>query len=103
MSPQTYPNMTSNPSPDPHLTYVLQNAGHGQGPFGAGHGCFMHFGSETLAPFHATEEDTDGSWGRRCREQRVEWGDEAPYTGDVVGESTRHVEVFSRDAGLSLT
>lgn len=81
---------------------LLKNAEHGQGPFGPGHGCFMHFGNETLAMFHATEKDTDGSQGRRCRVQKVEWGDHGPHMGDVVGESTRDLEVFSQNAESSV-
>lgn len=77
-------------SPSP----LVQNADHGQGPFGPGHGSFVHIGNETVALFHATDKRTDGNLGRKCRMQRVLWTEQGPYMGDVVGLSTRDPGVF---------
>lgn len=80
---------------------LLQNAEHGQGPFGPGHGCFLHTRGETVALFHATEGESDGSQGRKCRMQRVKWAEGGPCMGHVVGTSTTDLDSFARDAGLS--
>lgn len=53
---------------------LLQNRPDGTGPFGPGHGCFLHSsadGGETVALFHATDKDADGNQkidGVGCRE-----------------------------------
>ncbi|KAF2165050.1 glycoside hydrolase family 43 protein [Zasmidium cellare ATCC 36951] len=75
---------------------LLQDSDDGQGPFGPGHGCFLNFGGETVALFHATDSDTDGNQGRKCRLQRVEWSDQGPHMGEVLGSSTRDIDMFSK-------
>ena len=73
---------------------LIQNREDGKGPFGPGHGSFLHIDGETLALFHATDEETDGSRNRRCRMQRVRWTDDGPDMGGFVGESTKDAEKF---------
>lgn len=65
---------------------LLQNRPDGKGPYGPGHGCFLHAGGETVALFHATDRDTDGNQNRRCRMQRLVWTNSGPYMGGHVGE-----------------
>ena len=66
---------------------LLQNAEHG-GPYGPGHGSFLHFEDSTVCLFHATDRDTDGNQGRKCRLQRVVWTESGPYMGAIVGHTT---------------
>lgn len=73
---------------------LLQNADHGEGPFAPGHGCFLQLGDDTVALFHATDKDTDGNQGRKCRMQRVAWTDAGPSMGNVIGRSTRDIDQF---------
>lgn len=73
---------------------LIQNRPDGKGPFGPGHGSFLHLSDETLALFHATDRPTDGNKNRRCRMQRVRWTDDGPDMGGYVGESTKDPEVF---------
>ena len=75
---------------------LLQNRPDGLGPYGPGHGCFIHEGGETLALFHATDRVTDGNQNRRCRMQRVRWTATGPDMGGYVGPQTTDVEVFLR-------
>ncbi|KAK4561848.1 hypothetical protein LTR86_004528 [Recurvomyces mirabilis] len=77
-------------------TPLLQNREDGIGPYGPGHGCFLHAGNETVALFHATDRDTDGSQNRRCRMQRVRWTDEGPDMGGYVGAQVSSVDEFLR-------
>jgi GH43 family beta-xylosidase len=74
---------------------LLQNAGHGKGPFGPGHGNFVRVGEETMAVFHATDGPDEGHGGRKCRMQRVVFGQDGPFMGGEVGEVTRDVGRFS--------
>ena len=78
---------------------LLQNAEHGRGPFGPGHGNFVHVGDETFAVFHATDGRGDGHGGRRARMQKVNFGEEGPFMGGVVGEVTRDVGRFAGEGG----
>ena len=73
---------------------LLRNSGDGQPPYGPGHGCFMHIGNETVGLFHATDRDTDGNQGRKCRMQRVVFADDGPYMGEVCGPPTRNFDKF---------
>ena len=73
---------------------MVQNAAHNQGPFGPGHGNFLHLGNETIAVFHATDRDTDGHGNRKARCQRVLWTNAGPYMGEVVGPATRDMNAF---------
>jgi len=84
-------------------TPLLQNREDGLGPYGPGHGCFLHAGGETVALFHATDRDSDGSQNRRCRMQRVRWTMRGPDMGGYVGAQTKDVEDFlqnGKDPGL---
>lgn len=74
---------------------LLQNAGHDKGPFGPGHGNFVHVGDETMAVFHATDKPDDGHGNRKCRMQRVVFDQNGPFMGGQVGEPTRDVARFS--------
>ncbi|TKA33398.1 hypothetical protein B0A54_14095 [Friedmanniomyces endolithicus] len=78
-------------------TPLLQNREDGIGPYGPGHGCFLHAGGETVALFHATDRDTDGNQNRRCRMQRVRWTASGPDMGGYVGAQTSDVEVFLQE------
>lgn len=76
---------------------LLQNdSSHREGPFGPGHGNFLHFkeSGQTFALFHATDKDDDGFKGRKCRMQKVEWTPEGPHMGGCVGKATRDVDRF---------
>ncbi|KAK5133211.1 hypothetical protein LTR08_008046 [Meristemomyces frigidus] len=73
---------------------LLQNRDDGLGPFGPGHGCFLHADGETVALFHATDRDTDGNQNRRCRMQRVRWTLNGPDMGGYVGAQTTDVNLF---------
>lgn len=80
---------------------LLRNSEDGEGPFGPGHGCFLTFGNETVGLFHATDKDTDGNQGRKCRLQRVEWTEEGPHMGEFVGCPWAEVKSISHALGLS--
>ncbi|KAI7278168.1 Arabinanase/levansucrase/invertase [Hortaea werneckii] len=74
---------------------LIQNREDGIGPYGPGHGCFLHGADgETVALFHATDRETDGNHNRRCRMQRVRWTPAGPDMGGYVGASTKDVDVF---------
>ena len=73
---------------------LLQNHPSGRGPYGPGHGCFLHIEGETLALFHATDRADDGNRNRRCRMQRVRWTEDGPDMGRYVGESTTDSRKF---------
>jgi GH43 family beta-xylosidase len=77
---------------------LLQNAEHGKGPFGPGHGNFVNVGEETLAVFHATDGRGDGHGNRKARMQRVVFGEEGPFMGGEVGGVTRDVARFSGES-----
>jgi len=96
---------------------LLQNREDGVGPYGPGHGCFLHAGGETVALFHATDRDTDGNQNRRCRTssdsirlrvhadsllstpgmQRVRWTADGPDMGGYVGAQTTDVQAFLQE------
>lgn len=78
---------------------LLQNAGHGHGPFGPGHGNFVHIGDETMAVFHATDGPEDGHRGRKCRMQRVVFDGQGPFMDHTVGPYTRDLERFAGGSG----
>ncbi|KAF2766135.1 Arabinanase/levansucrase/invertase [Teratosphaeria nubilosa] len=73
---------------------LIQNRADGLGPYGPGHGCFLHVDGETLALFHATDRDTDGNQNRRCRMQRLRWTPRGPDMGGYVGTATTDVDFF---------
>lgn len=74
---------------------LLQNREDGSGPYGPGHGCFLHAGGQTVALFHATDLATDGNRNRRCRMQSVRWTQRnGPDMGGFVGARTTDVNVF---------
>lgn len=74
---------------------LLQNADHGKGPFGPGHGNFVHIGDETMAVFHATDMPDDGHRNRKCRMQRVVFNSEGPFMDHTVGPFTRDLARFA--------
>lgn len=60
----------------------------GRGPFGPGHGNFVHLGNEVIGVFHATDKPTDGWNGRKARAQKLIFGgDGEPYMGGSVGQN----------------
>ena len=74
---------------------LLQNRPEGEGgPYGPGHGCFLHADNKTVALFHATDKPTDGNRNRRCRMQRVHWTDQGPDMGRYVGAVTADMDIF---------
>ena len=73
---------------------LIQNRPDGKGPFGPGHGCFIHADGETVALFHATDQPTDGNRNRRCRMQRVRWTAKGPDMGGYVGVGTTDLRDF---------
>ena len=76
---------------------LLRNREDGRGPYGPGHGCFLHAGGETVALFHATDRETDGNQNRRCRMQRLRWTPTGPDMGGYVGAYTKDVDVFLQE------
>lgn len=64
---------------------LLQNGPHGNGPWGPGHGSFIHLGSNTVCIYHATDGPGDGWGNRKARVQRLEWTANGPSMGDGVG------------------
>ncbi|KAK4980207.1 hypothetical protein LTR42_000514 [Elasticomyces elasticus] len=76
---------------------LLQNREDGVGPYGPGHGCYLHAGGETVALFHATDRDTDGNQNRRCRMQRVRWTPSGPDMGGYVGVQTQDIDTFLQE------
>ncbi|KAI0474661.1 glycoside hydrolase family 43 protein [Xylaria cf. heliscus] len=58
----------------------------GSGPFGPGHGSFLHVGGgHVIAVYHATDDPNDGWGNRRARVQRVAFTDKGPYMGKSFG------------------
>lgn len=64
---------------------LIQNGPHGKGPWGPGHGSFIHLGGDTVCIYHATDGPGDGWGNRKARVQRVEWTANGPSMGDGVG------------------
>lgn len=64
---------------------LIENGRHGHGPWGPGHGSFMHVGDDTVAVYHATDGPGDGWENRKARMQRVVWTPQGPWMGDGVG------------------
>ncbi|KAI1396660.1 glycoside hydrolase family 43 protein [Hypoxylon fuscum] len=64
---------------------LVQTRKHGTGPFGPGHGSFLHLGGEVVAIYHATDSPTDGWENRKARAQRVAFTEEGPYMGRSFG------------------
>ncbi|KAI5864779.1 glycoside hydrolase family 43 protein [Durotheca rogersii] len=62
------------------------NGGRGiGGPFGPGHGCFVHVEDQVVAVYHATDTPTDGWQNRRARAQRLVFTNDGPYMGVPPG------------------
>ncbi|KAI8954922.1 glycoside hydrolase family 43 protein [Xylaria longipes] len=58
----------------------------GTGPFGPGHGSFLHIGGgHVIAVYHATDGPDDGWGNRRARVQRVAFTEKGPYMGKSFG------------------
>ncbi|KAI0187869.1 alpha-L-arabinofuranosidase II [Xylaria flabelliformis] len=58
----------------------------GTGPFGPGHGSFLHIGGgHVIAVYHATDGPDDGWGNRRARVQRVTFTEKGPYMGKSFG------------------
>ena len=64
---------------------LISNGPHGRGPWGPGHGCFMHVGDDVVGVYHATDSPTDGWENRKARMQRVVFTPEGPFMGGGVG------------------
>lgn len=72
---------------------LIQSA-RGRGPYGPGHGNFVHLDNEVLGIFHATDRPDDGWKGRKARCQKVIFGaDGEPYMGDCVGKTMHEGEM----------
>lgn len=68
----------------------LIKSAHGHGPYGPGHGNFVHLDNEVLGIFHATDKPDDGWKGRKARCQKLIWTrDGEPYMGESVGQMLR--------------
>ncbi|KAL1302913.1 hypothetical protein AAFC00_003237 [Neodothiora populina] len=67
---------------------LVQTGTNGNGPWGPGHGSFMHIGDETVAIYHATDGPSDGWNNRKARMQRVVFNDGGPFMGGGVGVLT---------------
>ena len=85
---------------------LIRNGDHGKGPWGPGHGSFLHVGSNdddgglgVLGVYHATDGPGDGWNNRKARMQRVVFTSNGPSMGDEVGKLTRDYEVFLGGAG----
>jgi hypothetical protein len=74
------------------------SADEGGGPFGPGHGSFLHVGNgNVVAIYHATDSPSDGWANRRARAQRVAFTDKGPYMGSVSGiEGTTKRGIMAR-------
>lgn len=66
----------------------------GGGPYGPGHGSFVHVGGETLAIFHAKDGDEGGWDGRKARVQRVMWTPDGPQMGGYTGLMVPNEQAF---------
>ncbi|KAJ9618945.1 hypothetical protein H2203_008761 [Taxawa tesnikishii (nom. ined.)] len=53
---------------------LMKNGPHNDGPWGPGHGSFMHIGNEIVGIYHATDGPGDGWENRKARMQRVVLG-----------------------------
>lgn len=73
---------------------LMKNGPHNDGPWGPGHGSFMHIGNEIVGIYHATDGPGDGWENRKARMQRVVFGQEGPWMGEGVGPLTRDYSVF---------
>ncbi|KAF4553850.1 putative glycosyl hydrolases family 43 protein 2 [Elsinoe fawcettii] len=83
---------------------LITNNNRGAGPWGPGHGSFIHIGNETVGIFHATDSPTDGWNNRRARMQRVIFKDGQPFMGGKVGPLTRNYDEFvGGSAGFAST
>lgn len=78
---------------------LIQNAPHSHGPWGPGHGSFLHIGNETVGIYHATDGPGDGWNNRKARMQRVIFRKDGPYMAGVVGLMTRDYNVFLGTSG----
>lgn len=77
---------------------LIETAPGRQGPWGPGHGSFMHLGSETCAIYHATDRPTDGWDNRKARCQRVVFTASGPSMGSYCGALTSDLEDFTKGA-----
>ncbi|GAB7347113.1 hypothetical protein MBLNU459_g3238t1 [Dothideomycetes sp. NU459] len=73
---------------------LLKNGNHDRGPWGPGHGSFVHIGDEVVGIYHATDSPGDGWNNRKARMQRVIFRSEGPFMGEGVGPLTTSLEVF---------
>lgn len=74
---------------------LLKNGPHGNGPWGPGHGSFMHVGDDIVGIYHATDGPGDGWGNRKARMQRVMFTtDGQPWMGEGVGTLTTNLGVF---------
>lgn len=64
---------------------LIQNSPDGNGPFGPGHGSFMHIGDDIVGVYHATDGPGDGWRNRKARMQRVVFTAQGPSMGNAVG------------------
>lgn len=67
---------------------LISNNNGTSGPWGPGHGSFIHIGNETLGIFHATDRETDGWGNRKARMQRLVFRNGQPFMGNAVGPLT---------------
>jgi hypothetical protein len=58
---------------------------HDRGPWGPGHGSFLHIGDDVVCVYHATDNPDDGWGNRKARMQRVVFTPEGPFMGGGVG------------------
>lgn len=70
---------------------LLQSAPGRRGPWGPGHGSFVHLGNETIAVYHATDNPTDGWANRKARVQRIAWTMHGPSMGTHCGPLTTDI------------
>lgn len=79
---------------------LIQNGNHDKGPWGPGHGSFVHVGQETVSIYHATDGHGDGWNNRKARMQRVVFVDGQPYMSGVVGHLTSDYAEFLGREGV---
>ncbi|KAF2157704.1 glycoside hydrolase family 43 protein [Myriangium duriaei CBS 260.36] len=78
---------------------LITNNNLGTGPWGPGHGSFIHIGNETFGIYHATDNPHDGWDNRKARMQRVVFRNGQPFMGGKVGPLTSNWAEFIGDSG----
>lgn len=73
---------------------LIQTNNRNRGPWGPGHGSFIHVGNETIHIYHATDSPTDGWNNRKARAQRVVFVNGQPDMGGVVGPMASSFQEF---------